>query len=499
MDNKISNQESNGNQCPNMNGFRSAPSNGVNDNNNFNTDESIKTNGNHQSTDTAGGGISSGGGGGGGGCPFANGGGGIGFGVYGNFPKLNESTSREIPKGGMLYGEYLHIDKLLSCQEPVTRLVGNEVHDEHLFIITHQAYELWFKQILFEIDSVREIMNKRVKDEANLLKITSRLNRVVLILKLLVDQVTILETMTPLDFMEFRGFLSPASGFQSVQFRLLENKLGIRNDLRTNYGKNYYLKIFEDPNVIDIIKKSEDEHSLCELLQIWLEQTPGLDSPEFNFWERYKLVVNEMLEQLRTSAEMETDETLKHNGLDEYNRKLELFDSIFDVSKHNALKSRGDRRFTHKALQGALMISLYRDEPRFNLPFQILLLLMDIDSLITKWRSNHVEMVLRMIGAHQFGTGGSSGYHYLRSTLSDRYKVFVDLFNLSTFLIPRHCIPPLTVAMKKRLSMMDDSTIIKDSTTIKIEKQQQQQQNENNLNDVDDTLQSKINGKSFEL
>lgn len=68
---------------------------------------------------------------------------------------------------------------------------------------------------------------------------------------------------------------------------------------------------------------------------------------------------------------------------------------------------------------------------------------------------NHVEMVLRMIGAHQFGTGGSSGYHYLRSTLSDRYKVFVDLFNLSTFLIPRHCIPPLTVAMKKRLSIID--------------------------------------------
>lgn len=63
-----------------------------------------------------------------------------------------------------------------------------------------------------------------------------------------------------------------------------------------------------------------------------------------------------------------------------------------------------------------------------------------------------------MIGAHQFGTGGSSGYQYLRSTLSDRYKVFVDLFNLSTFLIPRHCIPPLSAAMKKRLSMLDNGT-----------------------------------------
>lgn len=195
--------------------------------------------------------------------------------------------------------------------------------------------------------------------------------------------------MTPLDFMEFRNYLSPASGFQSVQFRLLENKLGVRNDLRTNYGKNYYLKIFEDPKVIHIIKQSEDELSLCALLQIWLEQTPGLENIEFNFWEKYKAVVNEMLEQIRLEAEQEKDETSKRNALDEYKRKADLFDSIFDVNKHNALMARGDRRFTHKALQGALMISLYRDEPRFNLPFQILLLLMDIDSLITKWRSKH--------------------------------------------------------------------------------------------------------------
>ena len=71
---------------------------------------------------------------------------------------------------------------------------------------------------------------------------------------------------------------------------------------------------------------------------------------------------------------------------------------------------------------------------------------------------NHVEMVLRMIGSHQFGTGGSSGYQYLRSTLSDRYKVFVDLFNLSTFLIPRHAIPPLSSNMKKQLSLRNDGS-----------------------------------------
>ena len=187
--------------------------------------------------------------------------------------------------------------------------------------------------------------------------------------------------------MEFRNYLSPASGFQSVQFRLLENKLGVRNDLRTNYGKNYYLKIFEDTRVIETIQRSEDELSLCELLQNWLERTPGLEVDGFNFWQKYRTVVNGMLNELRECAELETDEAQKKIYVDDWKRKCELFDSIFDVNKHNALMARGDRRFKHKALQGALMISLYRDEPRFNQPFQILLLLMDIDSLITKWRS----------------------------------------------------------------------------------------------------------------
>ncbi|RVE39872.1 hypothetical protein evm_015478, partial [Chilo suppressalis] len=74
-------------------------------------------------------------------------------------------------------------------------------------------------------------------------------------------------------------------------------------------------------------------------------------------------------------------------------------------------------RLSHKALQGAIMITMYRDEPRFSQPHQLLTLLMDIDSLITKWRYNHVIMVQRMIGSQHLGTGGSSGYQYLRSTL----------------------------------------------------------------------------------
>ena len=123
--------------------------------------------------------------------------------------------------------------------------------------IYFSAYELWFKQVIYEVDTIREIFlgNETLKkfvatitgnntqsegdtnnfthdmvvDERKMLEINKRLSRIVMILKLMVDQIHILETMTPLDFMDFRAYLSHASGFQSLQFRLLENKLGIEN------------------------------------------------------------------------------------------------------------------------------------------------------------------------------------------------------------------------------------------------------------------------------
>ncbi|KAH8041648.1 hypothetical protein HPB51_017093 [Rhipicephalus microplus] len=81
---------------------------------------------------------------------------------------------------------------------------------------------------------------------------------------------------------------------------------------------------------------------------------------------------------------------------------------------------------------------------------------------------NHVQMVQRMIGSQQFGTGGSSGYQYLRSTLSDRYKVFLDLFNMSTFLIPRSCIPKLTSAMSRKLSMQHEEQQVDGNASVTI-------------------------------
>ncbi|MGE0463832.1 MAG: tryptophan 2,3-dioxygenase [Vicinamibacterales bacterium] len=116
------------------------------------------------------------------------------------------------------YGSYLAIDELLSLQRP--RSDGPE-HDELLFIVIHQVYELWFKEILHELDQVMRWLDK---GEAHRAQHTMR--RILTILKVLVAQLDILETMTPLEFQSFRARLEAASGFQSDQFRQLEFVLG---------------------------------------------------------------------------------------------------------------------------------------------------------------------------------------------------------------------------------------------------------------------------------
>jgi tryptophan 2,3-dioxygenase len=119
------------------------------------------------------------------------------------------------------YNSYLRVDELLSLQQP--RSDGPE-HDEMLFIVIHQVYELWFKQILHELDYVRQLLGANEAHRAQ-----HTLKRILTILKVLVAQLDILETMTPLEFQSFRARLDQASGFQSDQFRQLEFVLGRRH------------------------------------------------------------------------------------------------------------------------------------------------------------------------------------------------------------------------------------------------------------------------------
>jgi tryptophan 2,3-dioxygenase len=134
-------------------------------------------------------------------------------------------------EGGLLtYGNYLRLPQLMAQQVPE---VSPPVHDELLFIIVHQAYELWFKQLLHELTAVRDAMLAGRGPDAEQRRPTwlarHLLHRVHVIERLLVTQIDVLETMTPQDFLEFRAALAPASGFQSVQFRELEFLSGAKD------------------------------------------------------------------------------------------------------------------------------------------------------------------------------------------------------------------------------------------------------------------------------
>src|SRR5204863_178784 len=119
------------------------------------------------------------------------------------------------------YSSYLKLDELLSLQQPLSD--GPE-HDETLFIIIHQVYELWFKELLHELDYLKTLLAKRDTPRA-----LATLKRVLTILKVAVAQIDVLETMTPLEFLSFRERLESGSGFQSFQFRELEFVLGQKN------------------------------------------------------------------------------------------------------------------------------------------------------------------------------------------------------------------------------------------------------------------------------
>ncbi len=121
----------------------------------------------------------------------------------------------------LTYASYLRLDDILTAQTPRSGQNGEFEHDEMLFIIIHQVYELWFKEILHEIDHLKDLLHANDTSRA-----LHTFRRLLTILKTVVGQIDVLETMTPLEFNSFRGFLATASGFQSIQFRELEFVLG---------------------------------------------------------------------------------------------------------------------------------------------------------------------------------------------------------------------------------------------------------------------------------
>jgi tryptophan 2,3-dioxygenase len=263
------------------------------------------------------------------------------------------------------YNKYLRVPELIDLQ---TCLSTPAHHDELLFITVHQAYELWFKQILHEIDAAIALMKTDRTAEASF-----AMSRVVEIEKLLITQIHILETMTPISFLGFRDELNPASGFQSMQFREIEFVSGLKHES--------VARAFAD-----------DEFARARL-------QGRLDSPSLGD-EFFAL--------------------LRRHGFD-----APADDSPIDDKERRSNQSRRTRA----------VVEILTHPEKFYKEYQLAEALIEHDENFSLWRSHHIKMVERMVGAKR-GTGGSEGVGYLKTTLDKKF--FPELWDARTFLGGKH-------------------------------------------------------------
>ncbi|MBA3827388.1 MAG: tryptophan 2,3-dioxygenase [Taibaiella sp.] len=323
------------------------------------------------------------------------------------------------------YSDYLQLDKILTAQTPESGKEGIKADDEMLFIIIHQAYELWFKQILHELDIVRAIfIQPNIHNNApDMYNTVHRLKRICKILEIAVSQMSVMETMTPLDFLDFRDLLRPASGFQSIQFKMIEAGLGLEFDDR--FGKGYYLSQLKEED-LQKVKKAETELSLATLINKWLERMPFIQSDKYwqkssgkkSFWSLYR-------------------EAYVSSLLPQEQNNVVAFDMLF----RKDVEYPKERKFSREANRSALFIMLYRDYPLLHMPYELLSTLLEIDELLGLWRYRHIHMVQRTIGK-RVGTGGSTGTDYLKSA-ADSHAIFKELAEFTSYLMPRQYLPEL--------------------------------------------------------
>jgi tryptophan 2,3-dioxygenase len=259
--------------------------------------------------------------------------------------RIEDEVVRDL-EGRLTYAEYLHLDELLAAQRPRSQ---PEHHDELLFIVQHQTSELWLKLMLHELHAVRgELLAGELRPA---LKGIARVKQ---ILRTLTEQWSVLATLTPSEYLEFRGFLGPSSGFQSEQYRAVEFLLGNKDKAM--------LPVFDhDPPARERLAHLLEQPSVYDAFLIWL---------------------NLMGHPIPDSA-LERDRTRPH----------ELDDDLVSV-----------------------LARIYEDPHAHWEAYEACEELVDLEEAFQLWRFRHLKTVERLIGSKP-GTGGSSGVNFLRRAL----------------------------------------------------------------------------------
>ena len=349
------------------------------------------------------------------------------------------------------YTDYLKLGDLLKLQGGLEEDESVLIPDELLFIVVHQALELWFKIVNRELRMARNNLGKPRVEEETVSLVVQHLRRVNRVLELAVDHFKVMETLTPQDFLGFREKITPASGFQSSQMRQMEILLGIKSSQRVRYGKvdpiEHLEKLSKDStagkDAWAQVQQAQSEITFQDALRTWLHRTPihgsmpGDPGDEDtvrrfidNYLDRFEAFMDRQLATLEASMPESGDNSARFERSKAAAREFLM---ALDAEEPDRARMRRTRA-------GLLFIESYRELPLLAWPRLLIDSVVELEQLTLIWRNRHARMVERMIG-RRVGTGGSSGVDYLDKT--GKVRIFTDLWAVRTVMMPKDFLPPL--------------------------------------------------------
>ena len=352
------------------------------------------------------------------------------------------------------YWDYIKIEELLTLQRGHAEDDKDLANDEVLFIAVHQIDELWFKLILRELASVRDLFARSPVPEQSLASATRGIRRMALLLHHVAEHFAVMETMTTRDYLGFRDKLSPASGFQSAQLREIEVLLGLSDADRIPLGHEHsYMQALKNHDgtpssaSLRVLARLLDKPTLLDAISDWLYRTPiqgtvpgqpGDSASVTAFIDAYCAAharsARAAIEIARTTALSPPDES----------RLEERYKKEIDGARAFLLGQdvpEAKRARTSRIRASLVFIESYRELPLLAWPRVVIDAIVAFEQAFVIFRQRHARMVERVIG-RRTGTGGSAGVEYLDQTAL-RYRIFSDVWAVRTILVRQSELPLL--------------------------------------------------------
>jgi tryptophan 2,3-dioxygenase len=349
------------------------------------------------------------------------------------------------------YTDYLKLGEMLKLQGGLENDEASLIPDELLFIVVHQALELWFKIVNRELRLARDHLAEPRVPEETVPHVVHHLRRINRVLELAVEHFKVMETLTPQDFLGFREKITPASGFQSSQMREMEILLGMKSSQRVRYGKVDPIKHLEKlgsesksgEEAWKKVKKVQAEQTFQEALRTWLYRTPihGSMPGDENDEQAVQTFIDDYIKQF--DGFMDQQCVRLQESMPETGDNTKRFESAKEAAREFLLAldaPEEDRSRLRRIRAGLLFIESYRQLPLLAWPRLLIDSVVELEQLTLIWRNRHARMVERMIG-RRVGTGGSSGVDYLDMT--GKVRIFTDLWAVRTVMMPKDSLPPL--------------------------------------------------------